>query len=388
MPDPARPADVDVPETGGDPAGPAARPDLVAVSDDLPGRDRATEREPAADDGETTDAGRGERAGGGSRRDRRDRREALAAAVREQARGASRSLADLSAKVAGSRRGMAHQTADQARLRTQLSLFARELEALTARTRSAGAPWAVAAESLLADATQAFVAGELAESYRLLSAARRQSYDGRGRDELGLEAAAIEDAARTHLPEAEASRLAKQLGALKPSDRLEKVRLHLAAAREQVDEAAIAHDERARVAARGLFHIGVLLAALIAGGAVAAWLATSLADEGEALRNLDNYLTICALGGLGVALSLLLPWRRATGRAAVVDFLHPLDVTFLRLVLGIGVAVAVVTVLQSDLQAGLDLGGVKAYPWAIAAGFSERLLDRRMAMADAEVDAP
>ena len=387
MPDPARPADVDVPETG-DPASPAARPDLVAVSDDLPGREGATEREHADDDGGTTGAGRGERPGGGSRRDRKDRREALAAAVREQARGASRSLADLSAKVAGSRRGMAHQTADQARLRTQLSLFARELEALTVRTRSADAPWAVAAESLLADATQAFVAGELAESYRLLSAARRQSYDGRGRDELGLEAAAIEDAARAHLPEAEAGRLAKQLGALKPSDRLEKVRLHLAAAREQVDEAAIAHDERARVAARGLFHIGVLLAALIAGGAVAAWLATSLADEGEALRNLDNYLTLCALGGLGVALSLLLPWRRATGRAAVVDFLHPLDVTFLRLVLGIGVAVAVVTVLQSDLQAGLDLGGVKAYPWAIAAGFSERLLDRRMAMADAEVDAP
>ena len=141
------------------------------------------------------------------------------------------------------------------------------------------------------------------------------------------------------------------------------------------------------MAARGLVHIGVLLAALIVGGAVAAWLATSLADEGEALRNLDNYLTICALGGLGVALSLLLPWRRSGGRAAVLDFLHPLDVTFLRLVLGIGVAVAVVPVLQSDLQAGLDLGGVKAYPWAIAAGFSERLLDRRMTMADAELDA-
>lgn len=364
----------------------------MAVSDDhdtASGPDAVRGREGVAGTDGPTSAGRGERvAGGGSRRDRKERRDALATAAREQARGASRSLADLSAKVAGSRRGMARQTTDQARLRTQLSLFARELEALTARTRSTDAPWAVAAESLLADATQAFVAGELAESYRLLSAARRQSYDGRGRDELGLEAVAIEDAASAHLPEAESSRLAVQIGALKPSDRLEKVRLHLAAAREQVDEAAIAHDERARVAARGLLHIGVLLAALIIGGAVAAWLATSLADEGEALRNLDNYLTICALGGLGVALSLLLPWRRASGRAAVLDFLNPLDVTFLRLGLGIGVAVAVVTVLQSDLQAGLDLGGVKAYPWAIAAGFSERLLDRRMAMTDAEVDDP
>ena len=343
----------------------AARPDLTAVTD----YDAAT------------DAGRS-----AARRDRKDRRDALAVAVGEQARGASRSLAELSAKVAGSRRGMARQTADQARLRTELSLFARELDALAGRTRSDDAPWAVASSALLADATQAFAAGELSESYRLLSAARRQSYDGRGRDELTLEATAIEDAARAHLRAADAGRLTKQLGALKASDRLEKVRLHLAAAREQVDEATIAHDERARVAARGLVHIGVLLAVLIFGGAVAAWLSTSLADEGEALRNLDNYLTICALGGMGVALSLLLPWRRIGGRPQVLDFLHPLDVTFLRLVLGIGVAVAVVTVLQSDLQAGLDLAGVKAYPWAIAAGFSERLLDRRMAMADAEVD--
>lgn len=365
MPDVARPADPTPPDPVDEGDGPVARPDLVAVSDDHAGGD---ERRNA------------------SRRDRKDRRDALTAAAREQARGASRSLAELSAKVAGSRRGMARQTADQARLRTELSLFARDLDATIARTRAAEAPWAVAASALLADATNAFAAGELAESYRLLSAARRQSYDGRGRDELGLEATAIEDAARARLPEAEASRLVKQLGALKPSDRLEKVRLHLSAAREQVDEAAIAHDDRARVAARGLVHIGVLLAALIVGGAIAAWLSTSLADEGEALRNLDNYLTICALGGLGVALSLLLPWRRSGGRPQVLDFLHPLDVTFLRLVLGIGVAVAVVTVLQSDLQAGLDLAGVKAYPWAIAAGFSERLLDRRMAMADAEVD--
>lgn len=354
----------------------AARPDLVAVNDS------ATDESPADDAGPVARA----EPTGTSRRDRKERRDALAAAVRGQARGAGRSLADLSARVAGSRRGMARQTADQARLRTELSLFARELDALTARTRSAEAPWAVAAGSLLADATEAFAVGELAESRRLLSAARRQSYDGRGRDELALEATAIEEAARDRLPESDAARLAEQLGALKPSDRLEKVRLHLSAGREQVDEAAIAHAERARVAARGLVHIGVLLATLIAGGAVAAWLSTSLADEGEALRNLDNYLTICALGGLGVALSLLLPWRRSGGRPQVLDFLNPLDVTFLRLVLGIGVAVAVVTVLQSDLQAGLDLAGVKAYPWAIAAGFSERLLDRRMAMADADID--
>ena len=71
----------------------------------------------------------------------------------------------------------------------------------------------------------------------------------------------------------------------------------------------------------------------------------------------------------------------------MLDFLNPLDVTFLRVVMGVGVALALVTVLQSDLQAGLDLGGVKAYPWAIAAGFSERLLDKRMLAIDDEVAA-
>jgi Na+/H+ antiporter NhaA len=45
----------------------------------------------------------------------------------------------------------------------------------------------------------------------------------------------------------------------------------------------------------------VLLAILLVGGAFAAWASTSLADEGEVLRNLDNYCTIAALGGMGVA---------------------------------------------------------------------------------------
>ncbi|MCB1014789.1 MAG: hypothetical protein KDB10_06685, partial [Acidimicrobiales bacterium] len=354
MPDPARPADPSAPDGGDD--GPA-RPDLVAVSDDgAPDGD--------APDGASRDASRDATV---SRRERRERLDALARAAAEQARGASRSIAELSGRVAGSRRGMARQTADQDRLRTELGLFARDLDALIARTHATDAPWAAAAGGLLADATEAFAAGELSESWRLLGAARRQSYDGRGRDELSLEAEAVEAQARRVLPDEEADRLAERLGALKPSDRLDRVRLHLAAAREEVDEAVIRRDQRARVAARQLFHVGVLLAALIAGGALAAWFSTSLADEGEALRNLDNYLTTCALGGLGVTLSLLLPWRRAAVRPRTLDFLHPLDVTFLRLVLGIGVAVAVVIVLQSDLQAGLDLGGVKAYPWAVAA---------------------
>ena len=140
MPDPARPHD---PADDGtdDPGGSGrevedSRPELVAVSDD---------HEPASLS---------------TRRERKDRRDALARAAREQARGASRSLADLSAKVASSRRGMARQTADEDRLRTEVNLFARELDVLTARKGAAGSAWAVAADGLLADAAQALASGE------------------------------------------------------------------------------------------------------------------------------------------------------------------------------------------------------------------------------------
>ena len=110
-----------------------------------------------------------------SRRERKERRDALAARARDQARGASRSLADLSAKVANSRRGMARQTADEDRLRTEVNLFAHELEVLTARKGAPGSPWAVAADGLLADAAQALASGEVAESWKLLLAAKRRA---------------------------------------------------------------------------------------------------------------------------------------------------------------------------------------------------------------------
>lgn len=363
MPDPARPDDPDV---GGEPdarrpSGDDARPELVAVGDD---------HEPSP---LTT------------RRERKERLEALTRAAREQAREASRSLAVLSAKVASSRRGMARQTADLDRLRTEVNLFARELEVLTARKGAGGSGWAIATDGLLADSAQALAAGEATESWHLLLAAKRQAYDGRTRDELAAEVRSVIADARSVLSAGEARHIAEDLGSIKPKDRLDAVRVRLAAARRQIDEALVARQERYRVAARGLVNTGVLLGLILLGGAVAAWLSTSMADEGEALRNLDNYVTVAALGGMGVALSLLLPWHRNPTRPAVLDFVNPLDITFLRVVLGVGVAMAVVTVLQSDLQAGLDLGGVKAYPWAIAAGFSERLLDKRLLAIDDEV---
>lgn len=358
MPDPARPQD---PADAGDPPGDDARPELVAVSDD---------HEPSPLN---------------SRRERKERLEALTRAAREQAREASRSLAVLSAKVASSRRGMARQTADLDHLRTEINLFARELEVLTARKGAAGAGWAVATDGLLADSAQALASGEVTESWHLLLAAKRQAYDGRNRDELAAEVRSVVAAARATLSAAEARHLVDDLESIRPKDRLDTVRVRLAAARRQIDEVLVARQERYRVAAKGLVNTGVLLGLILFGGAVAAWLSTSLADEGEALRNLDNYVTVAALGGMGVALSLLLPWHRNPTRPAVLDFVNPLDITFLRVVLGVGVALAAVTVLQSDLQAGLDLGGVKAYPWAIVAGFSERLLDKRLLAIDDEV---
>jgi hypothetical protein len=279
---------------------------------------------------------------------------------------------------------MARQTADEDHLRTEVNLFARDLESLTTRKGASGSPWAVAADGLLADAAQALASGEVAESWKLLLAARRRAYEGRTRDELTAEVRTVIADARAQLTAEEADAVAADLEAIGSRDRVDVLRIRLAAAREQIDRVVVARNERFRAAAKGLVNTGVLLAALLVGGALAAWWSTSLADEGEALRNLDNYLTIGALGAMGVALSLLLPLRRAAARPAVLEFLNPLDVTFLRVVLGVGVAIAVVTVLQSDLQAGLDLGGVKAYPWAIAAGFSERLLDRRLLALDEE----
>ena len=58
--------------------------------------------------------------------------------------------------------------------------------------------------------------------------------------------------------------------------------------------------------------------------------------------------------------------------------MHPVTLLLVRLLTGAIAAIAVVGVLQTDVQSVIAINGSEAYPVALAAGFCERLLDRRL----------
>jgi L-alanine-DL-glutamate epimerase-like enolase superfamily enzyme len=127
--------------------------------------------------------------------------------------------------------------------------------------------------------------------------------------------------------------------------------------------------------------LSLLVIAFLVGAGLA--VGTDVVDggSGEALGSLDDFFAVIGFGACGAVVSMLVPWSGSSNRPAILDFVNPTDLTVLRVATGAALALALLVVLQvTDLT---EVVGPQAYPWAFAAGFGERIIDKRLDAVDA-----
>lgn len=99
--------------------------------------------------------------------------------------------------------------------------------------------------------------------------------------------------------------------------------------------------------------------------------------SGTTLGSTGGYLGVVVLGALGSMLSVALT-RLRPQRARLPELFESRLVDWLRPGIGAASAVALVLVIQSGIQGAVRGEGAQIYVWALAAGFSERLLRRTL----------
>lgn len=296
---------------------------------------------------------------------------------------AGRSLVGIANDLARSRRWMVRDTPNLDKLRTDLTRFAGELPGLVERGGDRAERWAPTAERLATDAAHALGRGSNLEAWSLLWASQREAIDGLRPEEVRAGAVETLDTARGLLEEGAVEVVEKEVEPVAEAKPAE-ARSHLREARLLVDRLVLDVYRRLHQEARRVSAFAMLLVAFLVAGALATFAGVPNGGDGDALSGAGPYLTVVAFGAAGALLSLILPWREKVARPALLDFVNPVDLMILRIATGSACALIVVAVLQADVQAVLDLSSTQAYPWALAAGFSERLVDRRLAVLDAE----
>ncbi len=256
---------------------------------------------------------------------------------------------------------------DEARLRTRISIAARELASRAAP--DGPEPWAGAAAGLIGDARRALEAGQVVDGWQLLRAAERQLVDGRESEELEddlettrLRLLELAPAAADKVP----SRQPKDLGALRGIVRRVRGLLD-----SYLDELGRIVHQRSRM----LGHVALLLWSVLILAGLAVSLGLPGSSPGRVLSSFGSYVTVVGLGVAGAVISRALAGENNRGQQ-VQAAMNPLLIHLFRLGLGGTAALVVVVLLQANVQGLLDASGPNAYPFALAAGFTERLADR------------
>jgi hypothetical protein len=296
---------------------------------------------------------------------------------------AASSLKGVAANLARSRRWMVRDTPNGDRLRSDIARFVAELPGLTRRAGKQGEAWAPTAEALAVGASEALGRGDNLEAWDLLWAGEREAIDGLRPEEVRASSATTLDRAKALLEPAVATAAEKELAAIEKST-VKEARTHLREGRLLVDRLSLdvyrrLHQEARRISGLSMLAVGFLLA-----GAVATLAGIPSSSDGGALSGASAYLTVVTFGAAGAVISLILPWREKIARPVLVDFVNPVDLMVLRIALGAAFALIFVAVMQADVISVVQIEGAKAYPWALAAGFSERLIDRRLVSLDEE----
>ena len=291
---------------------------------------------------------------------------------------AARRAARATSRTVRGRRTQWARTPAADRVQAELTELSYALDARVEREDAADSAWAGSARRMLDEAQGLLLQGDVVEAEALLLGARRQTIHGDGRDEVTAAGERLLDASPDGLTAPTADRL-RQL--VRPGDgarpRLPTLRAGVEQAAREADDGEVARDRARRASARRLLRLALALAGLLALTLVGVSVVNPPAGESEALRNVGNLAAVMTAGALGAAVSLLVPWRREAPPAA--EFLHPTSLLLIRIVVGTAAAVVVAVVLQSGGQGVIEADEPLAYVWALAAGFAERLVDRRLA---------
>ena len=301
----------------------------------------------------------------------------------QMASDAASSMRNVAANLARSRRWMVRDTPNGDRLRTEIARFVAELPGVTRRAGKGGESWAPTAEALAVSASEALGRGDNLEAWDLLWAGEREAIDGLRPEEVRAASVTTLDRARALLEPGVVEAAEQELAPVEGSSPKE-ARTHLREGRLLVDRLSVEVYRRLHQEARRISGLSMLTVAFLLGGAVATLAGIPAAADGGALSGISAYLSVVVFGAAGAVISLILPWREKTQRPALLDFVNPVDLMVLRIALGAAFGLVFVAVMQAEVLSVVQIDGAKAYPWALAAGFSERLVDRRLASLDDE----
>jgi len=306
-----------------------------------------------------------------------------AQAAMNMAAGAGAALKGVANDLARSRRWMVRDTPNGNRLRADIARFAAELPGLVNRAGKGSESWAPTAEALAVGAAEALGRGDNIEAWSLLWAGEREVIDGLRIEEVRATGVATLDGARSLLEPGAVTAVKKDLAGLEQASSRD-ARSKLREARLLVDRLSLEVYQRLHQEARRISGFSMLTVAFLLAGAVATLAGIPAGTDGDALSGASAYLTVVTFGAAGAVISLVLPWREKHARPALLDFVNPVDLMVLRIAMGAAFALIFVAVMQAGVQGVVQIDGAQAYPWALAAGFSERLLDKRLEGLDAE----
>ncbi|MCJ7726654.1 MAG: hypothetical protein MUP76_09750, partial [Acidimicrobiia bacterium] len=127
--------------------------------------------------------------------------------------------------------------------------------------------------------------------------------------------------------------------------------------------------------ARMLGHGAMLLVGMLTVVGLAVMFDIPVDVGGTVLAGFATYVTIVGLGFVGAIVSRAIASDADAGYV-VQSSMNPMLVHLLRIGLGGASALFVLLYLQSGIQGLIDATGINAYPFALAAGFGERIVDR------------
>ena len=257
----------------------------------------------------------------------------------------------------------------ESRLRAQISVVTRELEVLAATKAERRRPWAVSAAALLGDARTALESGQVIDGWQLVRAAERHMIEARQVEELGDDLTVT----KRRLDELSPG-MAAQLPQRRTKDP-EELRSALRRAQALLDAYLDEFERLVHQKARMLGHGAILLAGMVVLVGLAVLFDLPVDVGGTVLSGFGTYVTIVGLGMAGAIVSRAIAGESDQGYVVQAS-MNPMLVHLLRIGLGGAAALFVLLYLQSGIQGLIDATGINAYPFALAAGFGERIIDR------------
>lgn len=270
------------------------------------------------------------------------------------------------------------------RLTATIESYEGELEARIARynagkkradgVQEAEWDWTAHAKGMLHRARSAADQGRIDESWRCLNASKRLELFGMKDEELRLEGQRVLKEADRKLRSWRKDSVKAILATKDQGEGKAPTAIQLHIAREILDEHFANTYMKLGLLASRLRVSAIFVAVAIAALFIVVHRGLPDAGPDSVLGNWHRLAVIAALGALGAVLSAILGAVHEEGR--IPEVVRQGWIAATRPLVGIAAAIVVVIILETGVTDIVVVSGTRAYPFAIAAGFTERLVTR------------